>query len=77
VKSAQTESFALLRDLKHRLSHNELRGIITLSVHEEIFAYLTTHEYETLLSLERQYGRKIIIEHNSECALSASRIVGS
>jgi ribonuclease G len=77
VKSAQTESFALLRDLKHRLAHNELRGVITLSVHEEIFAYLTTHEYETLLSLERQYGRKIIIEHNSECALSASRIVGS
>ncbi len=33
----------LLRELKQRLANNELRGVVTLSVHEEIFSYLTTH----------------------------------
>lgn len=77
VKSAQTESFALLRDLRQRLTAQEFRNTVVLSVHPEIFEYLTTHEYETLLSLERQYGRKVIIEQNAECTLGASAITGS
>lgn len=55
MASIQTETYALLRNLKHDLERQKLSGIITLTVPQKILEYITLTEYNAILLLEKNY----------------------
>lgn len=61
IKSLETESYAILRYLKEELKAKRIQGVITLSVHPNIFNYLVSREYNALLALEKEYNCKITL----------------
>jgi ribonuclease G len=61
VKSVSTESYALLRAIKTRLSQGNTKGSVTVRLHEKLFDYLIAVEYNSLLNLEKNYGCKIML----------------
>jgi ribonuclease G len=63
VKSLQTESYALLRDLKNYLQHQPSAEVL-LTVDPDMFTYVTNIEYNSILALEKNFGCKITILEN-------------
>lgn len=63
VKSLQTESYALLRDLKNYLQHQPSPEIL-LTVDSDMFTYVTNVEYNSIFALEKNFGCKITILEN-------------
>jgi ribonuclease G len=64
IKSIQTESYAILRSLKHKLEQKKITGTATLEVHPDAFQYLTKHEYNAILILEKSFNCNLIIVSN-------------
>lgn len=65
ITSIPTEAHTLLRALKARLIEGNTRGNLIVTVHEKLFDYLITIEYNALLILEKNYGCKITLEKGS------------
>ncbi len=61
VKSLETESYTILRHLEEELRAKKLPHLITLSVHVQVFNYLTHYQYNALLALEKQFNCKITL----------------
>ncbi len=61
VKSIQNESYTILRKLKEELEKKENKGDVTLTVHPDIFNYITNIEYNSILFLEKTYKTKITL----------------
>ncbi len=66
IKSLETDSYAILRYLQEELQTKRLHGVVTLSVHEQVFNYLIAHQYNALLALEKEFGSKITLATTSE-----------
>lgn len=66
VKSLETESYAILRHLEEELRAKRLQGLITLSVHIQVFNYLISHQYNALLALEKEFNSKITLATTAE-----------
>lgn len=66
VKSTQTEAFALLRKLKDELDRKVVANNVTVSVHPAIMQYITSIEYNAILTLEKTFRCKILlVTHDS------------
>lgn len=71
VKSIPDESFSLLRRIKQELTSRPTKdGEITLELHPTIFKFLTTHEYNSILTLEKKYNCKIILISKEQCLIN-------
>lgn len=62
VKSISSNSFEILRKLRHKIQSGKLDKGIILSVSSEIFDYLVKYEYKSLLALEQELKGRIILE---------------
>lgn len=61
IKSVPTEAYALLRSVKARLASGNTKGNIIVMLHEKLFDYIISSEYNALLNLEKNYGCKITL----------------
>ncbi len=61
VRSTQTEAFMILRKLKDDLERKLVHNNIMISVHPDIMSYITSTEYNAILSLEKIYKCKIML----------------
>ena len=74
IKSLQTESYAVLRALKATASHDKLAHKISLHVHPDIFDYITSTEYNSILELEKQTKCKITLTSQKNFRLNQYKI---
>jgi len=70
VKSTADESYTILRSLAEELSHKGKDATTaTLTVHQAVFNFITSGEYNAILDLEKKYNLKILLvskeEHDS------------
>lgn len=61
IKSLQTNSFYILRELKEFLNKSKSLKNVTLSINPEMFDYIASVEYNSLLDLEKQNKAKITL----------------
>ncbi len=61
IPSLQTDSFIVLRSLQEELEKLKNAKEITISINPVVFEYLSSVEYNSLLSLEKQYKTKIAL----------------
>ena len=59
IKSLRTESYLILRAFKEALRNKQDEFTAVISINPEIFHYLTSHEYNAILALEKETGHKI------------------
>jgi ribonuclease G len=62
VRSLQTESFSALDKLEEVLRYGKVTGDIIVSVHNDVFEYLSSVEYNTILKMEKEFNRKIVLQ---------------
>ncbi len=74
IKSLPDESYSILRRLKQELAVRKATGNITVSIHPNIFHYITSTEYNSILYLEKTYKCKITFLSSEQCSLSAFEI---
>jgi ribonuclease G len=70
IKSLQTEAYALLRKLKEDLESGRSSGEVELIVSPAILTYITSIEYNSILSMEKNYKCRITLisyEEGSSC----------
>ncbi len=61
IKSVAAESYAILHRIKETLRAGAVKGDLSLTVNPDMFEYLTSIEYNTLLTLEKQHKCKIML----------------
>ena len=59
LKSARAESYQVLREIDQKLAAHQEKGAITLSVHPEIFDFISSVEYNSILALESKFAVQI------------------
>jgi len=74
IKSTSTETYTLLRDLKLKLLEKKLGKSIELSLNTEIFDYITSVEYNSILQLEKNFKCDIILAENKNFLLNEYKI---
>jgi len=74
IKSVSTISFEVLRDFKNEVLRQHLKGSIILLVSGPVFKYLINNEYQSILSLEKQLGCKVVLESNEKLQLAQFKI---
>ena len=70
IKSLPNESYAILRKIQQELGAKKVGGILTVSVHPQMFSYITSFEYNAILHLEKTYKCKITLVTKEHCSLS-------
>jgi ribonuclease G len=74
MPSIQTESYALLRAIQDELLSHEHSNTIIISVSTAVFDYIANHEYNAMLTLEKDAGCKITLEGSKNLALQEYHI---
>ncbi len=59
VKSARAESYEVLRAIDEKLKSQPAKGVVMLSVHPEIFDFISSVEFNSILALEGKFGIQI------------------
>jgi ribonuclease G len=59
LKSARAESYEVLRAIDQKLTAQSAKGAIVLSVNPEIFDFISSVEYNSILALEGKFGVQI------------------
>lgn len=59
LKSARAESYEVLRAIDLKLTAMSVRGPVTLSVHPEIFDFVSSVEFNSILALEGKFSAQI------------------
>jgi Ribonuclease G/E len=59
LKSSRAESYEVLRAIDQKLAHLGVKGAIVLSVYPEIFDFISSIEYNSILALEGKFGVQI------------------
>lgn len=77
IKSIPNESYGILRKLQENLQSNKISGCITISMHPSIFTYITNVEYNSILSLEKEYNCTIVLVSKDQCNLNNTKIESS
>lgn len=73
VKSVETETYAILRAFKKAMKAAQ-SPIMQLSVSPAVFEHLTTHEYDAILQMEKEYRCKIAIVRNDAFHLDQYKV---
>lgn len=61
IKSAQHESYAILRKLREALVRKLYSKKVIIAVHHDVFEYLINKEYNAILSIEKTFNCKITV----------------
>ncbi len=61
ISSVQTDSFGILRDIQEELLKLKKTKVATISINPDIFEYLTSVEYNSILELEKKHKIKITL----------------
>ncbi len=61
VKSIRSQAFAILRKFQEDIILNKNKNNFILSVNNELFDYLTNHEFNSILELEKKYNCKVTL----------------
>jgi ribonuclease G len=59
LKSVRAESYEVLRAIDQKLIHVGLKGPVVLSVHPEVFDFISSVEFNSILALEGKFGIQI------------------
>lgn len=59
LKSVRAESYEILRAIDQKLSSGNIKGSIVLSVHPEIFDFISSVEFNSILALEGKFSVQI------------------
>jgi ribonuclease G len=75
VKSARAESYEVLRAIDEKLKSQPAKGVVMLSVHPEIFDFISSVEFNSILALEGKFGIQITFLskptlHRTQCEIS-------
>ena len=74
VKSYQTESYTILRNIQQNLLKLPHGSKIEIHVNPYIFNYLTSIEYDAILKLENSFKGKITLLSNKELSIDKYKI---
>ena len=74
IKSTSTETYTLLRDLKLQFLEKKIGKSVELSLSKEVFEYITSIEYDSILQLEKDFKCSIILEENKNFSLNQYKI---
>jgi ribonuclease G len=66
IKSVATESYTVLQKLKETLVTKKIGDKVNLTLNPQIFDYLTTIQYNSILQLEKEYKCKITLITNEK-----------
>lgn len=75
VPSLKTETYHLLRTLKDDLTAQRIKGSISVEMHRDMFNYITSTEYNSVLELERAYRCTITLTSNDTLSLHQFKII--
>lgn len=67
AKTVQTYTYAMLPKIKQDL-HGYKNKNVLITAHPAIFEYLINSEYNSILELEKEFGCKIMLASDPECA---------
>jgi len=70
VSSVKNEAYRALRILYEGLIRGVYGPTIHVSVHKDVFHYLVEHEYDSLLLVEKMYGKKVVLAANEGVSFS-------
>ncbi len=59
IKSVRAESYEVLRAIDQKLVSLGTKGAIVLSVHPEVFDFISSVEYNSILAIEGKFGVQI------------------
>ncbi|MBN1549228.1 Rne/Rng family ribonuclease [Candidatus Babeliales bacterium] len=76
LPSVRSEAFRILEQFEEALHQSKKSGDTTLRVSPEVFEYLSTYEYNTLLTFEKQFQRKIVLQSNTMLDLNQFEFIG-
>jgi ribonuclease G len=74
VKSVSNEAYAILRALSEEAAHKTKGAFISLTLHPAIFNYITSTEYNAILSLEKTYKCKVILMSKESATMHSYKI---
>lgn len=74
VKSIQTQSFNVLRQIGKELKENPYGSAISINLNPDIFQYLTSHEYDSILCLEQWCKCRITLTSKKEFTIDQYKI---
>lgn len=66
VKSLQTDCFSILRHVEDHIRDYEPNTELILYTNQDMFAYITKEQYNSVLNLEKMFQGKIILESNAK-----------
>ncbi len=75
ITSTATDCFAILSNIEEEIKLKKLRGNLLLSLDENTFKYITTTQYNAILSIEQTYSVKFTINSSQERPLNGYRLV--
>jgi len=61
VKSIETQSYEFFRNIKNMLLSDVKAKIVTIEMSPELFSYITTHQFNAILVLEKQTSTQITL----------------
>lgn len=74
IKSIRTLCYELLPKIEYELKSKKLRGPISVSINPDMFGYIVDHEYNSVLSLEKQYKCKLTLVCDDEIKIDQFRM---
>jgi ribonuclease G len=60
--SVRAESYNVLHNIKQELESGKPTGTITLKLNPEVFEYISSTEYQTLLEFEKKHACKVVLQ---------------
>ncbi|MFC1841851.1 Rne/Rng family ribonuclease [Candidatus Dependentiae bacterium] len=74
IKSVQTESYAILRDLKKDFQEKKPIKSAELTTSQAVFDHITSIEYDSILQLEKDFGCSLTLSEDKNFTLNQYKI---
>lgn len=75
IKTVRTQVYALLRNIKHEMAREKYGAQVTIELSPETFEMISNVEYNSVLSLEKEFGCKITLASKKEFGVSQYKIM--
>jgi ribonuclease G len=73
LKSPQMQCYAIFQKLREQLRKKDAKQI-ELTLHPDMFAYITTTEYNAVLTIEKEFGIKMMLMSNPHLQLDEFKL---
>jgi len=74
IKSVETESYAILRELKLQLLEKKVGKSVELAVNKDIFNHMTSVEYNSILQIEKDLECSVTLSEDKNLKLNQYKI---